>query len=670
MACMLAPPSPSPDSLRNPTSRFDELLGELAREHMSALERAAEKARLRFEAGHMNAASSMRLQVPDRLSVYTHAEEICSSGNCRSSIVDKSSNQGGQTWFGGTVLSVDRPSAPGTTMGGTSFLSPMERHSIRASLRVVLQDYQPDMHSLSDAVNDAKMSLSIKHDRDVSNSSPRRSRLSRGFWTPTSRRSECSSVRPSYEDQPARSWKEFFEDLRANAVVPIHPDGAFMEIWRPMLFVAVLLAVTMAPFEISFDWWTPPGWYKVCSRGIDVLFMVDMALNFNLAYIDRGRCIDRRANIAEHYMKSWFFIDLLSNTPFDWMFGSSGKGRKLVKFLKVPKLLRMVKLLRTLKDLMQYVGVPLTFGAILLAAHYYACLWVFVELTGCDELVCPLVEAAYIESLSITFMSMVGADARRRIENMQGTSNLFKFRAKTDSPVDAVEDLLLVFMTGTGLLLIACLFANTASALTATSAAARRRTETLAQLLTEMRMARVPRPLRKKVRQTYEHMARFGKSGRGGMLEDKALSLDLRRNLAYFMYGEALRRVPILSAVPDRYVKCLAQKVQVRAYTPGDLIIMAGEVGQELFIIHRGSVRPLNEDGTPHRGIILREGSFFGEACFLDHCNRRTESMQCLEFCDALVLSLEAFNELSFTGLLEEIRIEAQRASAAGYAER
>jgi len=147
------------------------------------------------------------------------------------------------------------------------------------------------------------------------------------------------------------------------------------------------------------------------------------------------------------------------------------------------------------------------------------------------------------------------------------------------------------------------------------------------------------------------------------MLQDMSLSLDLRRNLAFHMYGDALRRVPILAAIPDRYLKCLAAKVQIRAYTPGDLLIMAGEVGQELFIMHSGTVQPIGEDGFPLRDVILGEGCFFGEICFLEPGSRRTASIQCVEFCSAMVLTLDAFTELSLKGLLLEIRKEAVKLS-------
>lgn len=106
-------------------------------------------------------------------------------------------------------------------------------------------------------------------------------------------------------------------------------------------------------------------------------------------------------------------------------------------------------------------------------------------------------------------------------------------------------------------------------------------------------------------------------------------------------------------------MKCLAQKIETRLYTPGDLLVLFGEVGTELFFIHSGTVQPVSESGEPLRDVLLGAGAFFGEICFLQPGSRRTASIRCVEFCRALVLTLVAFEELNLTDQLQAIRDEA-----------
>ena len=51
---------------------------------------------------------------------------------------------------------------------------------------------------------------------------------------------------------------------------------------------------------------------------MDILFFVDIIINFNSAYQNAVYAmIDDRKSIARHYVQSWFIIDLGSILPLD-----------------------------------------------------------------------------------------------------------------------------------------------------------------------------------------------------------------------------------------------------------------------------------------------------------------------------------------------------------------
>ena len=49
-----------------------------------------------------------------------------------------------------------------------------------------------------------------------------------------------------------------------------------------------------------------------------VWFIIDIMLNFNTGYSEKGVLIMNRRKIALFYLKSWFAIDLLASFPYDW----------------------------------------------------------------------------------------------------------------------------------------------------------------------------------------------------------------------------------------------------------------------------------------------------------------------------------------------------------------
>merc|ERR1712232_1551999 len=208
--------------------------------------------------------------------------------------------------------------------------------------------------------------------------------------------------------------------------------------------------------------------------------------------------------------------------------------------------------------------------------------------------------------------------------------------------------------------MVATLFNSVAFAFTRMNAIGQARFAKLESAKEEMKMAHIPADLQEKVEATYEHLWRFG-GERDSLLRDDALSLDLRRNLAFHMYGPTIRLVAGFENIDNHSLKCLAQKIILRLYSPGDLLVVYGEVGTELFIIQLGSVQPLDEFGVPFEGVILGEGCFFGEACFLHPGTRRTASIRCFEFCRTLVLCLNDFEELKLSDQLAAIARESQR---------
>jgi hypothetical protein len=66
----------------------------------------------------------------------------------------------------------------------------------------------------------------------------------------------------------------------------------------------------------------------VCNLCVDLLFVVDIPINFRSTYINEGtdELVTQPRRIALHYFRSWFLIDLLSAIPFEFMIDTEKEG--------------------------------------------------------------------------------------------------------------------------------------------------------------------------------------------------------------------------------------------------------------------------------------------------------------------------------------------------------
>ena len=67
---------------------------------------------------------------------------------------------------------------------------------------------------------------------------------------------------------------------------------------------------------------------------VDWLFLADIGLNFHTTYVGKdGEIIDNLRMIRMNYLRSWFFLDLVSSLPFGILYFVMERGSNTVRKL-------------------------------------------------------------------------------------------------------------------------------------------------------------------------------------------------------------------------------------------------------------------------------------------------------------------------------------------------
>lgn len=176
------------------------------------------------------------------------------------------------------------------------------------------------------------------------------------------------------------------------------PDDTIKTKWEIFIsFILIFTAIT-TPFRIAFVDKDSNGWIVV-NYLVDFSFFADIIMCFFCAFEDENEeLVHDRWLIAKGYMKSWFFIDIVSILPIS-EFMDTGDYASLARIARLPKLyrlIRMFKLIRLLKvikernTISKYLNEVLKLSVALerlvffcfifmILVHITACFWVILS---------------------------------------------------------------------------------------------------------------------------------------------------------------------------------------------------------------------------------------------------------------------------------------------------
>eukprot|EP00948_MAST-09A_sp_MAST-9A-sp1_P002608 g2608.t1 len=431
----------------------------------------------------------------------------------------------------------------------------------------------------------------------------------------------------------------------------LSPTSGWRMIHDTVVALLVLYLSFMIPIQLFFYW----EGFKLSWLDwlIEMYFVCDIALNFRTGFIGHnGDIVMNPREVAQHYLRFWFIIDILASFPFEQMQSDVGKKHrkalKIWKLFKLPKLLRLGRIVRYLRSYFRYASGFKTISVSLFVLHVMACLYFHVfELPLHESLwKTDMVFQEYFRSIYMVFASMT-LSSNIEVDTRFPDQMWYKS-----------------FLSLFSIIFCALVFSHTYMAVENTTSSRVAFRKKLSQIHEDMEELRFPDELKYKVMKYYDylwlHQKLQGSQGRLPLYKDKSLSTSLRKDIAnhvaknYYPLARIFRgnndKAHVENECPDDCLVDMVMAMTVHIFLPGTVIVKAGDSGHEVFFIARGvvEVKSAVKDAEDQDISIERivKGHFFGEIALLVPNSRRTATCVAETCCELGVITAEDFSHI------------------------
>jgi hypothetical protein len=424
----------------------------------------------------------------------------------------------------------------------------------------------------------------------------------------------------------------------------IRENSSFRIIWDSFILIILFVSCILIPFQVAFQH-DSTGFTTVILYVIDLLFFVDIYFNFLTSYRHQGMEVTDREKTSNHYLKTFFVIDLMANLPLDMLFLANQDVQiyniSLVVFLRLFRLLRFVRMFvifRRWEELSWtnsgYLRLIKFFAIVTLITHWIACSWfltafiddfpteswVVVEGIENADLTTQYIRSIYWTIVTMTTVGYGDITPGRNIEYIF-TSLAMVLGAS-----------MYAYIIGN----IASLVSNLDSA----KASFWNKAEAVTQYL---HYRHVPTELNDQVRSYYEYVwARHRGLEEESFFAD--LPIPLRLEVLLHVTKDLLEKVPLFKYCSPSLRNELLIALKAQTYTPSSYITREGEIGKEIYFISRGMVEITSNGDKNHYGT-LEDGDYFGNISLILE-EKRTASVRTLTYCETFVLTKVEFDRI------------------------
>ncbi|KAG5892932.1 hypothetical protein JTB14_006245 [Gonioctena quinquepunctata] len=390
--------------------------------------------------------------------------------------------------------------------------------------------------------------------------------------------------------------------------------------------------------KITSLWWALD---YIC----DLIYILDALVHAHEGYLEQGLLVTEPRKLRNHYFQSKCWrTDLFSVLPTDlayfwWPPFECDKTVpcpvivRLNRLFKLPRLWEWCERTETDTNYPNVFRICKVVLAILVLIHWNACLYFAISYAigfGTDNWVYNL-EGPQNSTL-----------ARQYIYSFYWSTLTLTTIGETPVPENDAEYLFVVADFLAGVLIFATIVGNIGSMISNMNVARVDFQNRMDGVKQYMAFRKVGRELEARVIRWFAYT--WAESG--ALDEERVLSAlpdKLKAEIAIRVHLETLRKVRIFQDCEPGLLEALVLKLRLQVFSPEDYICRKGDVGKEMYIVKRGRLQVVADDGSAVLAT-LGAGSVFGEVSVLDIAgnrtgNRRTANVRSLGYSDLFCLA-------------------------------
>ncbi|KAG6458023.1 cyclic nucleotide-gated cation channel subunit A [Manduca sexta] len=378
----------------------------------------------------------------------------------------------------------------------------------------------------------------------------------------------------------------------------------------------------------------------------DAIYLVDTIIHIHEGYLEQGLMVKDAKVLRRHYLKSdsWRY-DMISLLPTDiayywWRPGSCDDKRlpcpvivRLNRLFRLPRMWEWFDRTETATSYPNAFRICKVVMAILVLIHWNACLYFAISYAigfGTDNWVYNLTGSRN-ESL-----------AHQYIYSFYWSTLTLTTIGETPQPEIDAEYLFVVADFLAGVLIFATIVGNIGSMISNMNVARVEFQNKMDGVKQYMAFRKVSGELEARVIRWFAYT--WAQSG--ALDEENVLSSlpdKLKAEIAIRVHLDTLRKVRIFQDCEPGLLEALVLKLRLQVFSPGDYICRKGDVGKEMYIVKRGRLQVVADDGKTVLAT-LSAGSVFGEVSVLEIAgnrtgNRRTANVRALGYSDLFCLA-------------------------------
>ncbi|XP_076681737.1 hyperpolarization activated cyclic nucleotide gated potassium channel Ih isoform X2 [Andrena cerasifolii] len=476
----------------------------------------------------------------------------------------------------------------------------------------------------------------------------------------------------------------------------IHPCSSFRFYWDLCMLLLLVANLIILPVAISFfndDLSTRWIAFNCLS---DTIFLIDIVVNFRTGIMQQDNAeqvILEPKLIAKHYLRTWFFLDLISSIPLDYIFLifnqfqdfsesfqilHAGRALRILRLAKLLSLVRLLRLSRLVRYVSQWEEVYilqnlqkkrterrgrlssdnmskkksgfsksdlifkfLNMASVFMRIFNLICMMLLIgHWSGCLQFLVPMLQGfpsnswVAINELQDSFWLEQYSWALFKAMSHMLCIGYGRF------PPQSLTDMWLTMLSMiSGATCYALFLGHATNLIQSLDSSRRQYREKVKQVEEYMAYRKLPREMRQRITEYFEHRYQ------GKFFDEELilgeLSEKLREDVINYNCRSLVASVPFFANADSNFVSDVVTKLRYEVFQPGDIIIKEGTIGSKMYFIQEGIVDIVMANGEV--ATSLSDGSYFGEICLLTNA-RRVASVRAETYCNLFSLSVDHFN--------------------------